>query len=85
MSRLLRAEWRKLVTTKLWWGMLLGAVAFTAISVFAQLATNGLKRSAELPLSTGIEQRAILASASVGYISVSYTHLDVYKRQPITP
>jgi ABC-type transport system involved in multi-copper enzyme maturation permease subunit len=68
MSRLLRAEWRKLVTTKLWWGMLLGAVAFTAISVFAQLATNGLKRSAELPLSTGIEQRAILASASVGYI-----------------
>lgn len=68
MIALLRAEWRKLFTTRLWWGMLLGAVVFTALSVIAQLATNGLARSEEPLLQTGVEQRAILASASTGYI-----------------
>src|ERR1039458_7390530 len=33
MTRLLRAELRKVFTTRLWWGMLLGALTFTALEV----------------------------------------------------
>jgi hypothetical protein len=38
MRNLLRSEWRKVMTTKLWWGMLLGALAVTALSVVTQIA-----------------------------------------------
>jgi ABC-2 type transport system permease protein len=66
--RLLRSEFRKVATTKLWWGMLLGAIAFAALGVVAQIATNGLRDNRLGPLTSAATQRSILASASSGYL-----------------
>jgi ABC-2 type transport system permease protein len=68
MIALLRSEVRKVVTTKLWWGMLLGAMAFAALGVVAQIATNGVKNNPAAPLSNPVTQRAIFSSAVGGYI-----------------
>lgn len=68
MGRLLRAETRKLLTTKLWWGMLLGAVAFSCIGVVAVIATNGLPESRQPPLTSPLMQRSIFAQGQGGYL-----------------
>jgi hypothetical protein len=68
MTRLLRAEVRKVTTTRLWWGMLLGSMAFAALGVVAQIATNGLENNPAAPLSNAVTQRAILSSSVSGYI-----------------
>jgi hypothetical protein len=59
---------RKASTTKLWWGMLLGAMAFSAIGVVAQIATNGVRGNPMPPLSDGATQRTIFGSAAGGDI-----------------
>jgi ABC-type transport system involved in multi-copper enzyme maturation permease subunit len=64
MNRLLRAEWRKVFTVKLWWGMLLGALAFTAIGVAAQIATSGSSRSDLPPLSSGAGQHSVYGAGA---------------------
>lgn len=68
MIRLLRAELRKVLTTKLWWGMLLGAVGFAALGVVAQIASNGTAGNPTPPLSSPVTQRSIVSSASSGYL-----------------
>ncbi len=68
MRALLRSEVRKVVTTRLWWGMLLGALALAALGVVAQIATNGLKNNPAAPLTDPATQRSVLASATGGYI-----------------
>lgn len=68
MTRLLRAELRKVMTTKLWWGMLLGAVGFAALGVVAQIASNGSTGNPTPPLTSPVTQRAIVSSASSGYL-----------------
>ena len=68
MSRLLKAEFRKVMTTKLWWGMLIGAVAFSALGVVAQIASNGAAGAPSRPLGSAETQRAIVSSASSGYL-----------------
>lgn len=68
MSRLLRSELRKVTTTKLWWGMLLGSMGFAALGVVAQVATNGLKNNPAAPLSDPVTQRAVFSSAVSGYL-----------------
>ena len=68
MIRLLRAEVRKVYTTKLWWGMLLGAMALTALSVVAQIASNGLRANLGPPLSSAITQKSIAGSASEAFL-----------------
>jgi ABC-2 type transport system permease protein len=65
---LLRSEVRKVLTTRLWWGMLLGSMGFAALSVVAQIATNGLRNNPAPPLSTAVTQRAVFSSAVSGYI-----------------
>jgi ABC-2 type transport system permease protein len=82
---LLQAERRKIFTVKLWWGMLLGSMAFAAIAVVAQIATAGTARSQQLPLNTSQTQHSIFASAGssgifaliVGIILITteYRHL----------
>lgn len=67
MTRLLRAELRKLLSTKLWWGMLLGAAALSAIGVIAQIASNGVRDSPLPPLSNPVTQRSIFSSADAGH------------------
>lgn len=64
MINLLRAEWRKTFSVKLWWGMLLGAMAFAAFAVSAQIATAGSGRSDLPPLSTAAAQHSIFGSAA---------------------
>ena len=68
MINLLRAEWRKVITVKLGWGMLLGAMALAALGVVAQIASNGIRGSAALPLTTEATQRSVAASASSAYL-----------------
>src|ERR1700682_611070 len=66
MTKLLRAELRKVITTKLWWGMLLGAVSFAALGVVGQIASNGSTGNPTPPLSSPVTQRSIVSSASTG-------------------
>ncbi|MBV9101265.1 MAG: hypothetical protein JOZ46_06210 [Candidatus Dormibacteraeota bacterium] len=66
MKRLLREETRKLLTTRLWWGMLLGALALASIGVIAQIATNGLRGNPLPPLTSAATQRSVFASAVSG-------------------
>ncbi len=68
MTRLLRAEWRKVTTIKLGWGMLLGAMALAALGVVAQIASNGVRGGVQLPLSDPSVQKSIAASASSAYL-----------------
>ena len=68
MINLLRAEWRKVTTIKLGWAMLLGAMALAALGVVAQIASNGVPRSAALPLTSAVTQKSIAASASTAYL-----------------
>jgi len=68
MIALLRSEVRKVTSIKLWWGMLLGSMAFAALSVIAQIATNGLRNNPAAPLTTAVTQRSIFSSAISGYI-----------------
>jgi ABC-type transport system involved in multi-copper enzyme maturation permease subunit len=68
MSAQLRSEWRKVFTIRLWWGMLLGAVAFAALGVVAQIASNGARGTGQLPLGSAQTQQSIFASAASGLI-----------------
>jgi ABC-2 type transport system permease protein len=68
MIHLLRAEWRKVITTRLGWGMLLGAMALAALGVVAQIASNSSRGNITLPLSTAATQRSIAASAGSAYL-----------------
>jgi hypothetical protein len=68
VTRLLRAEWRKVTSIKLGWGMLLGAMAFAALGVVAQIASNGVRGGVQLPLSDASVQKSIAASASSAYL-----------------
>ena len=68
MINLLRAEWRKVTTVKLGWGMLLGALALAALGVVAQIASNGVRGNVALPLSDAATQRSVAASASSAYL-----------------
>jgi ABC-2 type transport system permease protein len=70
MTALLRAEWRKVTTVKLGWGMLLGAMALTALGVVAQIASNGSRGGGELalPLAASATQKSIAASAASAYL-----------------
>src|ERR1700732_1217416 len=61
---LVRAEWRKVTTIKLGWGMLLGALALAALGVVAQIASNGSPGTGVPPLTNPDTQKAIAASAS---------------------
>jgi ABC-2 type transport system permease protein len=66
MTKLIRAEWRKVTTTRLWWGMLIGAMALAVLSVVSQIASNGTSGSRASPLSAAATQQQIAASAAGG-------------------
>jgi ABC-2 type transport system permease protein len=70
VTALLRAEWRKVTTVKLGWGMLLGAMALAALGVVAQIASNGSRGGGAfaLPLSASQTQKSIAASAASAYL-----------------
>lgn len=68
MNRAVGAEVRKVWTTTLWWGMLIGSVAFAAIGVISQIASSGVGGNVASPLTLGATQRSIFASAADGDI-----------------
>lgn len=63
MSRLIKAEFRKVFTTKLWWGMLLGALALTAIGAIANIASAASGGGVGLDTQEG-QQRAFSSATS---------------------
>ena len=70
MTGLVRAELRKLFTTKLWWGMLIGAVAFTTVGVVATLASAGTEQSGLPPLNAPETQRQVFGASGAALIFI---------------
>lgn len=70
MTDLLRSELHKIRSTRLWWGLLLGAVLFTAISALAAAATAGISPAPGEPptpsLDTAEAVRSVYAGALFG-------------------
>jgi hypothetical protein len=60
MNTAVGAEVRKVWTTKLGWGMLIGSVAFAAVGVISQIASSGVAGSSASPLTLGATQRSTL-------------------------
>ena len=77
MINLIRAEWRKVITVKLGWGMLLGALALAALGVVAQIASNGNGANGNFlpPLSAAETQRSIAASSGFRHFTSRPTFL----------
>lgn len=68
MRKLLRSEFRKVATTRLWWGMMLGAMFIAALGVVITIASNGVKGNPAPPLTSAVTQKNIFATALSGYI-----------------
>lgn len=72
MTRLIHAELRKIFTTKLWWGLLAGALLFAAVSVVGQIAGHNSSGSSvgSLPFSAARVQQSIFSSLTAGQIFI---------------
>lgn len=64
MIRLVRAEFDKLFTTKLWLWLLLGALALTAMFLSFTIAFDGVEGNPQPTLDTPEGQRNLFASAA---------------------
>ncbi len=95
MNRLVRSELRKLTTTQVWFWLLLGALALTALSVVGQILTDGSAGNLTPRLSSPEGQRnlfgqgntAALFVAILGIIAVTgeYRHFTVTPTYLATP
>ncbi|MGH3345310.1 MAG: hypothetical protein ACRDPK_21080 [Carbonactinosporaceae bacterium] len=63
MARLVAAEFRKLLTTRLWLWLLLGSVALTALFACLAIAFGNDPDNPTPPLSTGAGQRTVFSVA----------------------
>ncbi|HEY9390002.1 MAG TPA: ABC transporter permease [Mycobacteriales bacterium] len=70
MSHLIRTEIRKVFTTKLWWGLLLGALAITTLGVVATILSAGNAQSGIPPLSDPQTQRQAFGSTGAALIFI---------------
>lgn len=55
MTGLVRAELLKITSTRLWWGLLIGAVAFSGIQSLANAIVAGMEAGAGAPAMPGLE------------------------------
>ncbi len=55
VSTLVRSEFKKISTTRLWWGLLIGAVVFSMIQAVANAAFAGVDPGAGQPATPGLE------------------------------
>lgn len=70
MTRTIRAEFIKLATTRMWWGMLLGLVALVALNVVPSALFAGQNFGAGIPASPGLDEVAGLTAVyGAGYQS----------------
>lgn len=70
MILLIRAELRKLFTTKLWWAMMLGAMAISALAVIATILSDGIEGNDTPPLTTPETQRSLFGSSGFAGVFV---------------
>ena len=92
---LVRSELRKITSTRLWWGMLVGLVVFTAIQAVAVAATAGSPAQGGAPATPGLETAEAIRSVYAGSLFTgSYIFAMVlgitgmtgeYRYQTITP
>ncbi len=83
MGNLIRAEYRKLVSTQVWFWLLLASIAITAIGVIAQIAGT----SDDLELQQNVHD--VFSSASSAYVAVfvlgALAVTTEFRYQTITP
>ena len=95
MSDLVRAELTKTLTTRLWWGMLIGAVLLTTLQAVVGALVAGLGAGPGMPPSPGLDETAtILGVYAQAPLSGTYLFALVmgvtamtgeYRYQTITP
>lgn len=95
MTGLVRSELRKVTTTRLWWGMLIGLVLFTTVQAVAVAATAGTSPGAGQPPTPGLGTAEAIRSVYAGSLFTgSYIFALVlgitgmtgeYRYQTITP
>ncbi|OLF13121.1 hypothetical protein BLA60_07795 [Actinophytocola xinjiangensis] len=89
MIRLVRGEFRKLFTTKLWLWMLLGGIAMTAMFLGFTIAFDGAEGNPQPPLSTPEGQRNLFGSVSgAGVLALILGIIAVtgeFRHQTVTP
>jgi ABC-type transport system involved in multi-copper enzyme maturation permease subunit len=95
MIGLIRSELRKLFTTQVWFWLLIGTLALTALGVVGTILSDGAQGNDNPNLSTVAGQRNLFAGASAGYIFVcvlgivamtaEYRHLTVTPTFLATP
>ena len=94
-AMLVRAELKKIVSTRLWWGLLLGAVVYTAVQAGVTAGFAGVNPGAGQPTSPGLDDAAGIRSVyAVALFSGSYIFAMIlgitgmtgeYRYQTITP
>ena len=92
---LVRSELRKITTTRLWWGLLLGALVYTLIQAAANAALAGSEPGAGQPATPGLDTaeaiRTIYASSPFQGAYIFAMILGItgmtgeYRYQTITP
>jgi ABC-type transport system involved in multi-copper enzyme maturation permease subunit len=95
MLALVRSELRKITSTRLWWGLLIGAVVYTLIQAGASAALAGAEPGAGQQATPGLDTaqaiRSVYATAtfSGGYIFAMILGITgmtgEYRYQTITP
>lgn len=69
---LVRSEFKKIRSTRLWWGLLIGAVVFTAIQAVATAAFAGMEQGGQPPTPTLDTAEAIRGVYSVAAFAGTY-------------
>ena len=95
VATLVRAEFRKISSTRLWWGLLIGAVVFTAFQAGFTTAFAGVEPGAGQPASPALDTGEAIRSA-YGFAAFGGTYIFAlilgitgmtgeYRYQTITP
>jgi ABC-2 type transport system permease protein len=95
MTGLVRSELHKIRSTRLWWGLLIGALLYTLVQAAASAAFAGVDPGAGQPTSPGLETpeaiRAVYAGAAFSGSYIFAMILGItgmtgeYRYQTITP
>ncbi len=68
MTALVRSELRKIGSTRLWWGLLIGAVVYTVIQAGASAALAGMNPGAGQPRTPGLDSPQALRGIYAGSV-----------------
>lgn len=94
MTGLIRSEFLKIRTTKMWWGLLLGALAFTAVSVVATVLTAGVDTGPGGPQISSLDAPATIRNVYASGFAGAYLFALIlgiigmtgeYRHQTVTP